>query len=323
MQLTCYQITAEASLQVLEGDFPLQQWKEGSGVYCITIHSWQEEELRGFLEPFGVTPLMADFFVLKSKISAVLPLEDEICFQFPSHYSDTDNNSFDHYIGCLCLKNLIMVINTGPAKEQSSFVDVLKSRFVLEEASTSGLLGVFLARESIRSVHYIDDLRELIFELDERMDRDPDSVDADEIRQAKRSQQRYETMADGQMLCFKQLSTLGSDILDFSNASTHFQLAVTNAESASQSVDRLGRSLTDLSYRYDSNQQEKTNHRLAVLTILSAIFMPPTLMAGIYGMNFSNMPELGLEWGYPLTLFAMAVIAIVMYVYFKKGGWLD
>jgi len=71
------------------------------------------------------------------------------------------------------------------------------------------------------------------------------------------------------------------------------------------------------------NQQEKTNRRLAVLTILSAIFMPLTLIAGIYGMNFDTMPELQHVFGYPAVLIFMALVAGGMYLYFKKRGWLD
>ena len=60
------------------------------------------------------------------------------------------------------------------------------------------------------------------------------------------------------------------------------------------------------------------NRRLGMLTILSAIFMPITLMAGIWGMNFENMPELGLEFGYPLGLGAMAVVAIGMFLFLPQ-----
>jgi magnesium transporter len=69
--------------------------------------------------------------------------------------------------------------------------------------------------------------------------------------------------------------------------------------------------------------QDKTNHRLAVLTVFSAIFMPLTLMAGIWGMNFENMPELKTAIGYPLALGSMALIGLAMYLFFRKGGWFD
>jgi hypothetical protein len=70
--------------------------------------------------------------------------------------------------------------------------------------------------------------------------------------------------------------------------------------------------------RFEMNQQEKTNRRLAVLTVLSAIFMPRTLIAGIYGMNFDNMPELQHVFGYPAVLIFMALVGGGMYLYLRQ-----
>jgi magnesium transporter len=62
------------------------------------------------------------------------------------------------------------------------------------------------------------------------------------------------------------------------------------------------------------------NSVFRVLSIASLIFMPPTLVAGIYGMNFKLMPELDWHWGYPLALLLMVFAAILPYAYLKKRG---
>jgi magnesium transporter len=61
---------------------------------------------------------------------------------------------------------------------------------------------------------------------------------------------------------------------------------------------------------------------MKVLTILSAIFIPITFIAGVYGMNFAHMPELAVSWGYPAALGLMAAVVIGELVYFKKRRWL-
>lgn len=64
------------------------------------------------------------------------------------------------------------------------------------------------------------------------------------------------------------------------------------------------------------------NDIIKIFSVAAVIFLPPTVVGTIYGMNFEYMPELKLEFGYPLALLAMIVSAILPYVYFKRKGWL-
>jgi magnesium transporter len=73
---------------------------------------------------------------------------------------------------------------------------------------------------------------------------------------------------------------------------------------------------------YLSSISNRMNEVMKVLTIFAAIFIPLTFVAGIYGMNFAFMPELGWRWGYFGILLVMAIIAAVMLVYFRRKRWL-
>jgi magnesium transporter len=73
---------------------------------------------------------------------------------------------------------------------------------------------------------------------------------------------------------------------------------------------------------YLSSISNRTNAVMKVLTIIATIFIPLTFMVGIYGMNFKYMPELDLTWSYPVLLLIMALIAVVMIIYFKRKKWL-
>lgn len=72
---------------------------------------------------------------------------------------------------------------------------------------------------------------------------------------------------------------------------------------------------------YFAAQGQRMNQIMKTLTIFSVIFMPLTFIAGVYGMNFENMPELRTDNGYFVTLIAMAIIGIIMTIYFKKKHW--
>ena len=66
----------------------------------------------------------------------------------------------------------------------------------------------------------------------------------------------------------------------------------------------------------------RTNEIMRVLTVISSIFIPLTFIAGVYGMNFSHMPELSESYGYPICLAVMLIVAIAQLLYFKKRHWL-
>jgi len=66
----------------------------------------------------------------------------------------------------------------------------------------------------------------------------------------------------------------------------------------------------------------KQNEVMRMLTIMASIFIPLTFMAGIYGMNFEEMPELKSHYAYPALLVVMATTAIGMLTYFKRLGWI-
>ena len=79
----------------------------------------------------------------------------------------------------------------------------------------------------------------------------------------------------------------------------------------------------DLRDSYLAINANKMNSIMMVLTVITTIFIPLTFIAGIYGMNFVNMPELQWRYGYFITLGVMGVIAVSMIYWFKNKGWFD
>lgn len=85
---------------------------------------------------------------------------------------------------------------------------------------------------------------------------------------------------------------------------------------------------TDLLNIYLSAVNNRMNEIIKVLTIITSLFIPPTFIAGIYGMNFNpekspfNMPELNWYFGYPLSLLLMVITSGAILVFLRKKGWM-
>ena len=61
---------------------------------------------------------------------------------------------------------------------------------------------------------------------------------------------------------------------------------------------------------------------MKIFSVVAVVLMPPTLLAGIYGMNFSHMPELQWLYGYPWALVLMLASAVLPYLWARRKGWL-
>ncbi|MFN7991547.1 MAG: magnesium/cobalt transporter CorA [Candidatus Micrarchaeia archaeon] len=72
---------------------------------------------------------------------------------------------------------------------------------------------------------------------------------------------------------------------------------------------------------YLSSVSNRLNEVMKVLTVIATIFIPLTFIVGVYGMNFKDMPELQLEWGYAGVWAVMAVVSLAMILYFRKRRW--
>ncbi len=89
-----------------------------------------------------------------------------------------------------------------------------------------------------------------------------------------------------------------------------------------ESVEVMREVLSGMVDTYLSSVSLQMNKVMQVLTIVATIFIPLTFIAGVYGMNFHHMPELGWAWGYYGALGVMALVALGMLLYFRRKGWL-
>ena len=88
-----------------------------------------------------------------------------------------------------------------------------------------------------------------------------------------------------------------------------------------ESVDMDRELVSGMIDTYISITGNKLNEIMKILTIMASIFIPLTFIAGVYGMNFENMPELNDKWGYHLTLLIMLLIGAIMVIYFRRKKW--
>ena len=86
-------------------------------------------------------------------------------------------------------------------------------------------------------------------------------------------------------------------------------------------LEALRTAATDLTDIHLSAVANRTNEIMKRLTVVATIFMPLTLITGIYEMSFRTFPELGWRFGYPGVIAFMVFASVSMLVYFRRRGW--
>lgn len=319
MNTICTVIESDGSLHSVAEDEALSGWRQGRGVYWIDLEGGTVSDMIAWCAGLGLDPTLLDLMQTGGHANKVLPLDNAVYFEYPVIVM-SETATVETFT-CLCLKGLVISMHERPVM-LSKLAATPAPDIKMQEATTSSLVCTMIILQTTWLRRYSLELRDRAVSLAERMDDDQDAVALAEIVALKREVVLLDGVASDQLATFDILQAVDKPPLNLAGLPEIFQIALGNTRATDRSVDRLESSARDLQRRFEASQQDKTNQRLAVLTILSAIFSPLTLLAGIYGMNFDHMPELHLRYGYYFALGGMILLAGGLYWFLKTRGWL-
>jgi magnesium transporter len=250
------------------------------------------------------------------------PLKDEIVLVIPLLSVASGEPEVQH-LTCLCRQGLLLTLHARELATDDRLAEIAHADAWLSERSIPALLSAVLIDLSMDNLRLTGELRSGVIALEERMDQDPDTVQAQDIL-ALRSDLLTLAAAVGDVLPIVQaLNATKRPFFRVAAARDFMQCALVNLQAADGQLTWLDGRVSALRSGFEMHAQEQVNRRLNMLTILSAIFMPVTLLASIWGMNFATMPELGLPYAYPIALGVMVAVGSGMYLFFRKTGWFD
>ena len=183
---------------------------------------------------------------------------------------------------------------------------------------------------------FIYDFLELIIARDlsimEKYDKELDGFEDSILEDAKNTdlERVYEIRGDIRDLRihYEQLIDLGQELEEnennfFKNENTrYFRLFIDRMSRLMDTASSLRDHTVQIRDLYHSEMEIKQNRIKTLLTVVTTIFMPLTLIVGWYGMNFRYMPELQSRWGYPVVIAVSLLIIVGSLLFFKKKKWL-
>jgi Mg2+ and Co2+ transporter CorA len=318
VEINCLALEPGGGLTPVPHAEALSRWQDGGGPYWIHLGGGPFDAVVEWISRLGLDPTLVSLIKAGPEETRILPLPGATFVAYPIPGVD---GSRDHsHFGFLCLERLMVTVHRE-TDATARLEEALAKGVVLREASTAGVFCALLLVHATRLRKRVVTLRAEGEALADRMDIDPSAVRQDEILGLKRRVSALATVVDEELAVLEVLKVSNRNELPIHRLADVFSVGIEIARATDRDIDRLDLRLNDLRQRYETAQQELTNRRLGVLTMLSAIFMPLTLISGIYGMNFVHMPELQWRHGYPLALLGMLCIAGTLTWYFRSRWW--
>ena len=320
--MNCYQISSD--LHLLPCDF---EQAVGSGhappaPLWVDAQEVEQGALEQELTTLGVTGLARRLCLEARDRPGIYPMKALTFLVIPVHPPRESPRIVGH-VALLYRDNLLLTLRDARGTDGEYDLLIQESAAWLPGNSIAGLVSGLMIALSLASLRESARLSDTIQGLEERMDDAPDSVEMEEISRARSELLALESAVSGQVPIVQALVAIDRAPATSDGTPAYLAFGLSNLQAAAQSLSWLEGRIDVLRSLAEAHAQDNLNRRLGRLTILSIIFMPLTLLAGIWGMNFAHMPELALPLGYPVALGVMLLIGAGMYLYFRDRGWFE
>ena len=320
MKPAAFELTESGCLTEVDAADARRRWRAGEGAFWIDVKECSKDELEAMLDELELSELLKRRLLRLGKGTSIIALRDVTVADW-AMFADEACSRRAH-VAALCLQNLLVTLQSEPVEAPTDTQQSLDLS-ELGPLSTTSVLCAVLLWQGARTARRVHALRDQLLELDRRLDEDPGSVQASELAQLKDDLLRASAIIEEQDEAFRLLSEVQTAALDFSTLRGPMSLLTSTASAVRRVDDRLDGRFLDMRHRASEYKQDTLNVRLGFLTVISTIFLPLTLLAGIWGMNFEGMPELKHPYGYPIALGLMVLIAGIVAWSLRKRGWFD
>ncbi len=271
---------------------------------------------------FNLNPLVLEDIVNTHQRPKVDEYENYVFAVFKMIYLNSNQTLIWEHLALVLVDNQVLVFQEV---EQDVF-DTVRQRISTKSGRirTRGADYLFFALIDAIIDHYyivMEHIEERIEQLESEIYANPNNDTLQEIQRLKKKVLKVRQWVSPVRELVNRLISSENPLI--SEDTKHFlQDALDHALEINETLQVHREMTMNLMEMYMSNVSNKMNEVMKVLTIMASIFIPLTFIAGIYGMNFSNMPELQFKYGYFVVLGIMLIVLIAMLIFFKRRNWL-
>ena len=318
MQIRCYRFQKNGSLQLTE-ETPNSLWLHDEVFRWLDIDYPENiQELREVLAPLNLDEALLEEVESPENGVKVESFQHAFFFQLPQ----PANGDFTYpYTPVICVGQTVISLNREVPVTPEQVTERLR-RLGLEESTNlpNFLLYIFWAIMKV-DIQFYQQTRAATDELARGFDQGFNAQVLDNIRKLTNQIGRLQATTEDRIILANAFLSQSTQWMGMGDLRKIFKETLGVLKQLKRWLEHLEKRLNGISQHFELSLQTNTDTRLRILTVISAIFLPLTLIAGIYGMNFQNMPELDEPNAYYLVLTLMVLLGGGMATWFYLRGW--
>jgi len=297
-------------------DTPTTTWINIFGIHDTDI-------IKSVGEIFNIHPLVLEDVLNTSHRPKIEEFENYLYIVLRMLDIEKETGRIDtEQVSIICMDNIVLTLQ----EKQGDVFDPIRKRIKekrlrIRKKGTDYLTYALIDAVVDNYFHILEDFGEKIENLEDALLKDPSRKSLDDIYILKHTLifLKKAVAPNREMLdsmINEEYDLISSDLHPYLRDVYDHVLHILEA------VDNFREILIGMVDTYNTIIGNRMNEVMKVLTIIATIFIPLTFIAGIYGMNFSYIPELNWKFGYFAVWGVMLVVAFIMIIYFKRKKWL-
>jgi|GEM_PF-1945023 len=316
-RILTFEIGANRYLRPISDEEPSSAWVEDESVRWIASLYTGEDDVVALCRTCGIElPLqVAEILWDPSSRPTVLGLERLLFISFYFGLGESKQRAV-----IICAPTTIITFSRSPEAIDRVARDCERERKLRAQVPLAILIELISVNQEQLSDR-VYSLRKELVALSSEVELHDKRISPEEMLALKREATALEIEFEDYLQSTTDIARYESDAIDTSMNRSLMRQFQQDFSASLKAISRLKSRITDLHDSQVRLADETTSRRLKVLTILSAIYLPATLIAGIYGMNFENIPIISMQYGYALVMLIIIFVVFGQLLFFYKRGW--
>ena len=279
------------------------------------------EELRSFLLPLDLHPVMINRCLDSKNTPGVISHDRAVLLEFPSvlNLEVTELS----YLTVILQDRVLVTIRTGSIPTITDLIAEIAAEQIPNLSHLIQVVYLILDDLTDLSIQVEVEARDKTMNVAVALADNPDSVTPHDLTNLRLQVDKLISLIENQLYCVTGLNSSDNEVLKEPHRKAYLQDLVSELEIAQRGIHRLETRVNGLYDSYQSVGSSRVEKRLRILTIVSAITLPFGLIAGLLGMNVGGLPATQDPQGFIIVIVMMLIIGAVELLYFYRKGWLE